>query len=126
MAALLSLDPPEAGKLGTSRPAEARSCRLDRAKGDGPWTLDFGRWTLQPWRRRLDRLSPRLRPFRFHFPLVYLVAARREDRVEIGAAETEVRQFSVGRWNDAIDPPGLVTHLQTHSRRHIESPIPID
>jgi hypothetical protein len=48
------------------------------------------------------------------------------DRVELLAAEGEIRNAAVGCGNDAIHAAGLVADLDTHFRRDIQPPVAID
>lgn len=82
---------------------------------------------LQPWRRGFHRRLVAKGALHLQLPLVDAIAAGGEQRVKVLAAESEVREFAVGRGQERTgDPAGRIADLNAQPRGNIQPAIAID
>src|SRR6185437_5477404 len=79
----------------------------------------------KPRRCRFQRRLKAVRALDLQLALEHLVAAGGEQRVEVRAAEAEIRELAVGRGDDAVHPPGLIANLDAHQRGSIEPAVAV-
>src|SRR5438874_7130930 len=97
-----------------------------RDQRSGPAHNRLASTQLQPRRGRLDRRLIGIGALYFDFAGIDTIAARGIDRIELFAAERQVGDAAVGRWDDAVHSAGLIADLDAHPRGDIEPPIAID
>src|ERR1039458_3352981 len=79
----------------------------------------------QPWRRGFVRFGPGVRVGNVEFAFENLVAARRKNRVELCAAETQIGDASVRCGNDTLHAAGLVADLDAEARGDVKASVAV-
>src|SRR5262249_43829982 len=80
----------------------------------------------EPRRSGPQRRRPGICTLHLELAPVDLVAAGREQDIEVLAAEREVRDPSVGGGKDRVDPAGLVADLDAEPRGGVEPSVAVD